>query len=158
MLSRCAWKVAEATSRGVMQRASQCDRARLTILRSHALAQLFAAGPPLATASTSSHGVEYQGAPSSPGARAAGYGPTSNTLDEPISDTIKRDLKRIWKNLVMVVFPFKDRSQQSAALRNWDLWGPMVRRQGPERACSIPFALVPKLTAYQAVPTEKSPF
>ncbi|GAB4814020.1 hypothetical protein N2152v2_001066 [Parachlorella kessleri] len=26
----------------------------------------------------------------------------------------------------MVVFPFKDRSQQSAALRNWDLWGPMV--------------------------------
>lgn len=27
---------------------------------------------------------------------------------------------------VMVVFPFKDRSQQSAALRNWDLWGPMI--------------------------------
>ena len=158
MLSRCAWKVAEATSRGVMQRASQCDRARLTILRSQALAQLFAAGPPLATASTSSHGVEYQGAPSSPGARAAGYGPTSNTLDEPISDTIKRDLKRIWKNLVMVVFPFKDRSQQSAALRNWDLWGPMVRRQGTEGARSIPFALVPKLTAYQAVSIEKSPF
>lgn len=112
----------------------------------------------MATASTSSHGVEYQGAPSSPGARAAGYGPTSNTLDEPISDTIKRDLKRIWKNLVMVVFPFKDRSQQSAALRNWDLWGPMVRRQGTEGARSIPFALVPKLTAYQAVSIEKSPF
>lgn len=124
-----------------------------------------------------------------------GSGP-SNTLDEPVWDTIKRDLLRIYKNLVsewdggcclcerlcaarcgsrqpaavlgrarasscrpsvgagapwleaigavlsavlhallpaahsgecvcvpqvMVVFPFKDRSQQSAALRNWDL-------------------------------------
>lgn len=58
---------------------------------------------------------------------AFGGGP-GNTLDEPIWDTAKRDLKRIYKNLVMVVFPFKDRSQQSAALRNWDLWGPMVRR------------------------------
>lgn len=50
----------------------------------------------------------------------------SNTLDEPVSETIRRDLRRIGKNLVMVVFPFKDRSQQSAALRNWDLWGPMA--------------------------------
>lgn len=57
-----------------------------------------------------------------------GFGPGAaiNTLDEPVWETIKRDLKRIYKNLVMVVFPFKDRSQQSAALRNWDLWGPMI--------------------------------
>ena len=39
---------------------------------------------------------------------------------------IKRDLHRIGGNLVLVVFPFKNRDQQSAALRNWDLWGPMV--------------------------------
>jgi len=50
----------------------------------------------------------------------------TNTLDEPITDTIRRDLIRIYKNLVMVVFPIEDRSQQSAALRNWDLWGPMI--------------------------------
>ena len=50
-----------------------------------------------------------------------------NTLDEPVWETIKRDLKRIGANLVLVVFPFKSRDQQSAALRNWDLWGPMVR-------------------------------
>jgi len=41
--------------------------------------------------------------------------------------TVKRDLARIGDNLVLVVFPFKSRDQQSAALRNWDLWGPMVR-------------------------------
>ncbi len=39
---------------------------------------------------------------------------------------IKRDLHRIGGNLILVVFPFKNRDQQSAALRNWDLWGPMV--------------------------------
>ncbi len=50
-----------------------------------------------------------------------------NTLDEPIWDTVKRDLQRIGGNLILVVFPFKNRDQQSAALRNWDLWGPMVR-------------------------------
>jgi hypothetical protein len=56
----------------------------------------------------------------------SGFGNIDNTLDEPIFETIKRDVKRIYMNLKMVVFPFKDRSQQSAALRNWDLWGPMV--------------------------------
>lgn len=39
---------------------------------------------------------------------------------------MKRDLIRVYRNLIMVVFPFADRSQQTAALRNWDLWGPMV--------------------------------
>ena len=39
---------------------------------------------------------------------------------------VKRDLHRIGGNLILVVFPFKNRDQQSAALRNWDLWGPMV--------------------------------
>eukprot|EP00891_Asterochloris_glomerata_P006263 jgi/Astpho2/6263/Aster-03663 len=37
-----------------------------------------------------------------------------------------RDVKRIWANLILVVFPFKNRDQQSSALRNWDLWGPMT--------------------------------
>lgn len=72
--------------------------------------------------------TSYQPASSgSPSGARQGFGSgSSNTLDEPIWETAKRDLKRIYKNLVMVVFPFKDRSQQSAALRNWDLWGPMV--------------------------------
>ena len=56
-----------------------------------------------------------------------GGGMPLNTLDEPVWETVKRDLKRIGANLVLVVFPFKNWDQQSAALRNWDLWGPMVR-------------------------------
>ncbi|KAK9824705.1 hypothetical protein WJX72_012542 [[Myrmecia] bisecta] len=70
--------------------------------------------------------------PNSPGS-AGNYSPTApghsqplNTLDEPVWDTVKRDLRRIYANLVLVVFPFKNRDQQSAALRNWDLWGPMA--------------------------------
>lgn len=70
-------------------------------------------------------------APDMPGQSAgppppAAFGSPANTLDEPVSETIRRDLRRIGKNLVMVVFPFQDRTHQSAALRNWDLWGPMV--------------------------------
>lgn len=42
-------------------------------------------------------------------------------------DTIARDMKQIFLNLRLVVFPFgSDREQQAQALRNWDLWGPMV--------------------------------
>lgn len=97
----------------------------------------------------------FSGEPSVPvssggGATAPGYQPTAsgetpatafgnvtNTLDEPIWETVKRDVVRIWRNLVMVVFPFKDRSQQSAALRNWDLWGPMVFTLGLAVTLSI---------------------
>ena len=61
-----------------------------------------------------------------------------NTLDEPIWHRVKRDLKRIGANLVLVVFPFSSRDQQSAALRNWDLWGPMV--------CHCSFVLLHTLT------------
>ena len=93
--------------------------------------QLFqqdASDVPAVPAASASHqsaaapsGGYSQGAPESPTAEAL------NTLDEPVWHTIRRDLKRIYGNLVLVVFPFKNRDQQSAALRNWDLWGPMVR-------------------------------
>ncbi|KAK9865633.1 hypothetical protein WJX84_005043 [Apatococcus fuscideae] len=61
-----------------------------------------------------------------------GHSPTSahhlplNTLDEPVWETILRDVKRIYGNLKLVVFPFGTRDQQTTALRNWDLWGPMT--------------------------------
>ena len=81
-----------------------------------------------------------------PGARSAG------TLDEPITATILRDLRRIYSNLVMVIAPIEfakyvdhgvdddlrgDESEVSSptarqaarrnqALKNWDLWGPMI--------------------------------
>ena len=67
-------------------------------------------------------------APPAGGPSSSGHGGQKplNTLDEPVWDTILRDLKRIGANVVLVVFPFTNRDQQSAALRNWDLWGPMV--------------------------------
>lgn len=95
------------------------------------LLQLFQhEGPPVASASTL---PTYAPPPansdfSSGGGGGSGMGNAPlNTLDEPIWETVKRDLHRIGGNLILVVFPFKNRDQQSAALRNWDLWGPMVR-------------------------------
>ena len=60
------------------------------------------------------------------GGSGMGNAPPLNTLDEPVWATVKRDLQRIGANLILVVFPFSSRDKQSAALRNWDLWGPMV--------------------------------
>lgn len=71
----------------------------------------------------------------------------TNSLDEPISATIMRDLRRIYSNLVMVIVPFefaryvdvededvddlaspgsRQTARRNQALKNWDLWGPML--------------------------------
>ncbi|XP_022721370.1 protein YIPF6 homolog [Durio zibethinus] len=55
---------------------------------------------------------------------ATGFGPTPNTLTEPVWDTVKRDLSRIVSNLKLVVFPNPFREDPGKALRDWDLWGP----------------------------------
>lgn len=75
----------------------------------------------------------HAGGSYSPGAPAAME--HGSTLDEPLWQTILRDVKRIWANLVLVVFPFKNRDQQSSALRNWDLWGPMVSNHTDHSCC-----------------------
>ncbi|GFP89485.1 protein yipf6 homolog [Phtheirospermum japonicum] len=58
------------------------------------------------------------------GIAASGFGSPPNTLTEPVSDTIKRDLSRIVSNLKLVVFPNPYREDPGKALRDWDLWGP----------------------------------
>ncbi|XP_038603899.1 protein YIPF6 [Tachyglossus aculeatus] len=52
------------------------------------------------------------------------HGPEDDysTLDEPVKDTIMRDLKAVGKKFVHVMYPKKS----SALLRDWDLWGPLV--------------------------------
>ena len=41
--------------------------------------------------------------------------------------TIARDARRIASNLLLVALPAdRDRGSQAAALKNWDLWGPMA--------------------------------
>ncbi|KYQ99806.1 Yip1 domain-containing protein [Tieghemostelium lacteum] len=46
-----------------------------------------------------------------------------NTLDEPVYQTILRDIKTVGFKLYHVILP---RGKAVAALRDWDLWGPLI--------------------------------
>ncbi|KAH9846662.1 Yip1-domain-containing protein [Lenzites betulinus] len=48
-----------------------------------------------------------------------------DTLDEPVTTTIARDLLSIYTKLVQVLYPPKNRGDRDL-LRDWDLWGPLV--------------------------------
>ena len=51
-----------------------------------------------------------------------------NTIDESVWATIWRDLVTIAKNVRTVLIPINWKfSSNQQALRNWDLWGPLVR-------------------------------
>ncbi|KAJ3026822.1 UNVERIFIED_CONTAM: Yip1 member 6 [Siphonaria sp. JEL0065] len=54
---------------------------------------------------------------------SAANGQGIDTLDEPVMDTIMRDLRSIWDKLKMVLMPRKDSRN---ILRDWDLWGPLL--------------------------------
>ncbi|KAM3836177.1 protein YIPF6-like [Diretmus argenteus] len=45
-----------------------------------------------------------------------------STLDEPVKDTVLRDLRAVGNKFVHVLYPKKS----SALLRDWDLWGPLL--------------------------------
>ncbi|KAF7374813.1 Protein YIP [Mycena sanguinolenta] len=47
-----------------------------------------------------------------------------DTLDEPVSATIARDLLSIYSKLIQVLYPV--RSSGREVLRDWDLWGPLI--------------------------------
>lgn len=46
-----------------------------------------------------------------------------STLDEPVFDTVMRDLRAILRKMIIVVAPFMGRDNE---LRDWDLWGPLL--------------------------------
>lgn len=48
-----------------------------------------------------------------------------DTLDEPVSKTIMRDLSSIYSKLLQVLYPPKQ-GGSNELLREWDLWGPLV--------------------------------
>ncbi|KZV90854.1 Yip1-domain-containing protein [Exidia glandulosa HHB12029] len=48
-----------------------------------------------------------------------------DTLDEPVSTTILRDLLSIYTKLVQVLYPLRT-GEGRAVLRDWDLWGPLI--------------------------------
>lgn len=45
-----------------------------------------------------------------------------STLDEPVKDTIMRDLRAVGNKFIHVLYP----KRSSALLRDWDLWGPLL--------------------------------
>ena len=47
-------------------------------------------------------------------------------LNEPISDSIKRDLFLIWTKLSYVINPFKSNNEKNKHIKQWDLWGPLI--------------------------------
>ncbi|CAI5746969.1 unnamed protein product [Peronospora destructor] len=49
-----------------------------------------------------------------------------NTLDEPVSVTILRDLRLVGGKLRVVLMPSNTSEETLEALRNWDLWGPLL--------------------------------
>ena len=57
-----------------------------------------------------------------------------STLEEPVSETIKRDLMRIYSKLKIVINPFElgvsgqidNIEAKRKEVRNWDLWGPFI--------------------------------
>eukprot|EP00930_Biecheleria_cincta_P064403 TRINITY_DN49992_c0_g1_i1.p1 TRINITY_DN49992_c0_g1~~TRINITY_DN49992_c0_g1_i1.p1 ORF type:complete len:233 (-),score=41.22 TRINITY_DN49992_c0_g1_i1:32-730(-) len=47
------------------------------------------------------------------------------TLDEPVSETIMRDVRAVSQKLVYVMMPLSS-SDRGQRLKDWDLWGPLV--------------------------------
>lgn len=64
--------------------------------------------------------VDMQGVPT-----VAASAPTvsAGTLDEPVSQTILRELLAIARKVRLVLFPI---AESEIELKNWDLWGPLV--------------------------------
>ena len=51
---------------------------------------------------------------------------TTDTIDEPIYQTIMRDLSNIGRKIALVLVPVRDDQKIQRELRNWDLWGPLL--------------------------------
>ncbi|XP_068703067.1 protein YIPF6-like [Montipora foliosa] len=64
--------------------------------------------------------VEIEGDITVPGAPEESEEPS--TLDEPVAETLKRDIKAVGKKFFHVLVP----RQSKSLLRDWDLWGPLI--------------------------------
>ena len=57
------------------------------------------------------------------GGGSTGFGPDLGTLDEPVTETIMRDLRMVGNKMMCVLNP---RKANIETLKNWDLWGPLI--------------------------------
>lgn len=51
---------------------------------------------------------------------------TLDTLDEPISETLMRDLRGIGSKMRHIIFPTSSSATYKSVLKDWDLWGPLL--------------------------------
>ena len=58
--------------------------------------------------------------------RGATVGSSVGSLDEPVSETIMRDLNKIYIKLRVVLRPQSNQEETLRELRQWDLWGPLL--------------------------------
>lgn len=61
------------------------------------------------------------------GHRGGGYSPPSDSaisLDEPVSQTILRDVHSVWNKMLYVLKP-QSAHDAGAGLKDWELWGPL---------------------------------
>jgi hypothetical protein len=56
----------------------------------------------------------------------AGNAPSMDTLDEPISETLLRDLKGIASKTRHILLPTSSSGAYKSVLKDWDLWGPLL--------------------------------
>lgn len=54
------------------------------------------------------------------------YYKPGNTLHEPIKETFKRDLSRIYEKIRYVLKINKSEEEEVRAILDWDLWGPLL--------------------------------
>lgn len=76
------------------------------------------AAMPLGDGSSSSTGL--------PGSIESVTGGESYTLNEPVSVTFMRDLRRVGRKLRTVLLPMQAEAETLRELRDWDLWGPLL--------------------------------
>ncbi|RLU16885.1 hypothetical protein DMN91_010954 [Ooceraea biroi] len=67
--------------------------------------------------------------------------PEFNTLDEPIKDTILRDVRAVGKKFLHVLYP----KEKKSLLKEWDLWGPLVSFF--QSVCVLGYCLLPTAIA-----------
>lgn len=56
------------------------------------------------------------------GSSSSGRDDELSTLDEPVKETVLRDLRAVGNKFIHVLYP----KRSSALLRDWDLWGPLL--------------------------------
>lgn len=101
--------------------------------RPEAEQRLFDGHVPSVLSSSSLQGMAASGGAVPAAAAPTGFGGggegvwVENTLDESVWETLTRDVFTIGRNLRGVLIPINwDFSNSSAALGNWDLWGPLI--------------------------------